>query len=176
MDFADQIVLNFFAAHRLEWLSFIMLSTTYLGSYVVVSGLVFLSALSFYVHKHGNRILPLLVSVCGSALSVYVLKNIFDRARPVVEAFYLEPSPSFPSGHATMAIALYGFLLYIIWKHDKHSFKKPFIVFLAILIILIGISRLYLGVHFISDVLAGYIIGFIWLLISIYLAEKKKIL
>jgi undecaprenyl-diphosphatase len=172
MQAIDQSVLSFFASNRIEWLSFLMLVITYSGSYVVVGGLTFLSAVSFYIHKHTARILPLLIAVGGSATTTYVLKHIFYRARPL-GSLYLETDSSFPSGHTTAAMALYGFLLYTIWKHDKHCLKNPLIIFLIILIALIGISRLYLGVHYLSDVLAGYAIGFIWLLLSIKLHKNN---
>jgi len=168
----DQVVLNFFVNNRVEWLAFVMLVITYCGSYLVVSGLAFLSAISFYIHKHTARILPLLVSVGGSAATTFILKNIFYRPRPM-EALYMETGSSFPSGHATAAMALYGFLLYTIWKHDKHYLKNSFIIFLSALIILIGASRLYLEVHYLSDVLAGYAVGFIWLLISARLHKNN---
>jgi len=178
MNFIDQSILNFFTNNRVEWLVFGMLIITYSGSYIVVSGLTFLSAISFYIHKHTARILPLFVAVAGSSITTYILKNIFNRARPL-GAIYPETDPSFPSGHATVAMALYGFILYTIWKHDKHYLKKPFIIFLAILITLIGVSRLYLGVHYFSDVLAGYAVGFIWLLLSIklhkYLLHREQV-
>lgn len=165
----DQLVLNFFVNSRVEWLSFIVLVITYCGSYIVVSGLTFLFAVSFYIHKHTARIFPLLVAVGGSTVTTYIIKHIFFRARPLAEALYLESGSSFPSGHATVAMALYGFLLYTIWKYDKHYLKKPLIIFLLILIVLIGVSRLYLGVHYLSDVLAGYAVGLIWLFMSIKL-------
>ena len=169
----DQIILNFLTENKTEWLSFLMLIITYSGSYLMVSGITFLSILSFYIHKHKNRILPLLISVSGSAITVFILKNIFGKARPA-EASYFEPTFSMPSGHAAIAVALYGFILYIIWKHDKHRLKNPFIIFLFVLIILIGFSRLYLGVHYLSDVLVGYLIGFLWLLISIIFSKLKN--
>lgn len=172
MNFLDQIVLNFFTDHRVEWLSFVMLIITYCGSYVIIGGLTLLSSVSFYINKHGARALAILVSVGGSAITVFILKQLFDRERPL-GAMYTELSSSFPSGHATFAMALYGFFLYTIWDHDKHHLKNPFITFLTILIILIGVSRLYLGVHYISDVLAGYIIGFGWLLISHSISKSK---
>jgi membrane-associated phospholipid phosphatase len=169
MNFIDQSILNLFVNHRVEWFTFVMFVITYCGSYLIIFGLTLLSAASFYIHKHTARILPLFMAVAGSAATTYLLKHIFFRARPIVEALYLETGSSFPSGHATATMALYGFLLYTIWKHDKHYLKKPLAVFLFILIILVGVSRLYLGVHYLSDVLVGYAIGFIWLLLSIKL-------
>lgn len=174
MQAIDQSVLNFFINIRVEWLSFLVLIITYCGSYVVISGLTLLSAISFYIYRHYQKILPLLVSVGGSAITVYLLKHLFYKARPLTEALYLETSSSFPSGHATLAMALYGFIFYTIWTHEKHHLKNPFIIFLGILIILVGASRLYLGVHYLSDVLIGYAIGLLWLWIS-HLISKLKI-
>ena len=170
MQFLDQNILIFFINQRIEWLTFIMLVITYAGSYIIITGVTLLSTISFYIHKHTNLIWPFLITVGGSALTTFFLKHIFSRARPL-GAFYLESSFSFPSGHATSAVALYGFLFYFIWSHDKHHLKNPFLMFLASLIILIGFSRLYLGVHYFSDVLAGYFVGLIWLFISVYFSN-----
>lgn len=167
----DQTVLNFFVSIRVEWLTFVMLVITYMGNTFMVCCLTFLSAISFYIHKHTARIFPFLVSVAGSSVTVFILKNIINRPRPI-GALILETDSSFPSYHATAAVALYGFLLYTIWKFDKHILKKPFVVFLFTLIFLIGLSRLYLGVHYLSDILAGYLIGLIWLLISIKIHKR----
>ncbi len=180
MNFIDQSVLAFFVANRFEWLSFLMLVITYSGGYMLVGGLALFSAISFYIHKHTDKILPLFVSVGGSALTVFVLKNIFYLARPL-EAVYLESGSSFPSGHATMAMALYGFLIYAIWSHsaeasrDKNrSLHKFLTIFLGILIVLVGASRLYLGVHYFSDVLGGFAIGLIWIIASVKLKNQLR--
>jgi membrane-associated phospholipid phosphatase len=170
MNFIDQNVLIFFANHRVEWISFVMMVITYSGSYLIVSSVTLLSAISFYVHKHTSRIFPFLVAVGGSAITTDLLKLIFQRARPPLNfMLYPETGFSFPSGHATAAMALYGFLFYIIWKHDKHYLKKPFMILLAVLITLVGVSRLYFGVHYLTDVLAGYAVGLIWIFLSIKL-------
>ena len=157
----DQIILNLFSQYRVEWLSFIMLTITYMGGYLMIGGLTTLSIISLYIHNKTKQILALLITVGGSAGTVYLLKNLFYKARPFTEMIYTETSSSFPSGHATLAMALYGFLIYTIWKHEKHPLQKPVIWVLAILILLVGISRLYLGVHYLSDVLVGFVIGFI---------------
>lgn len=174
MQVLDQNILDFFVNLRTEWLSFLMLVITYSGSYVLVGGLTCLTALSFFIHKHKFRILPLLIAVGGSAASVYFLKHIFYRARPLTEALYLESSSSFPSGHATMAMALYGFIFWAVYKFDHHKIKKIFLIFLGILIPLVGISRLYLGVHYLSDVLAGFAIGLFWLWLSHLIAKSES--
>lgn len=147
---------------------FLMLVVTYSGGYLVVAIVTLLSVGSFVIHKQAARIAPLFFSLVSSSAIVFLLKNVLGRARPE-GAIYLETTPSFPSWHATIAVALYGFLLYTTWKQDKHPLRDPLIYFLAILIILIGASRLYLGVHYLSDVLAGYAIGLLCLLSSLFL-------
>jgi undecaprenyl-diphosphatase len=165
MQTIDQSVLKFFVGMRVEWLTFVMLTITYLGNAVMVSVLTLLSGLSFYIHKHYTRILPLLISVGGTTLTTYVLKSLVNRPRPWA-IVYPEFTSSFPSYHAAAAVALYGFFLFTIWKHDKHYIKKSFMIFLFLIIILIGVSRLYLGEHYFSDVWVGYTIGAIWLFIG----------
>jgi undecaprenyl-diphosphatase len=98
-------------------------------------------------------------------------KFIFHRARPGV-AIYPENSFSFPSGHATIAVAFYGFLTYALIRSSKKWKRKINIFFVGfILIFLIGFSRLYLGVHYFSDVWGGYLAGAIWLIIAISFSE-----
>jgi hypothetical protein len=112
---------------------------------MVVTLVSILTILAFVLHKHAKRIKPFIIALAGTTASVYLLKLIFGLKRPEY-AVYVESSPSFPSGHAATAMVLYGFLLLTAWKHDKHHLKNPLIFGLAILILLVGISRLYLGV------------------------------
>jgi len=170
MESLNQSILSFFVGVRTDWLNFTVMVITYAGSYMIIIGLTVLSGISFFIHKHYARILPLLIVVGGSAATTYTLKHFFYEARPLA-ALYFESGSSFPSGHATAAMALYGFLLFTIWKHDNHCLKKGFIFFLIILIALVGMSRLYLGVHYLTDVLAGYTIGLIWLFAGAKLHE-----
>jgi len=144
---------------------FIFLTITYSAGFLVVGIVTILTALSFLIHRHKHRILPLLITVLGSAASVWIIKHIFDVPRPE-GAFYLESTPAFPSGHAALAMALYGFLALTIYKHDKHPLQKPAIWLLSLLVLLVGASRLYLGVHYLSDVLVGYIIGLAWIFVA----------
>lgn len=170
----DQNVLMFFAANRAEWLTLFFRAATFLGEFSVIAFLSILSVYHFYSKKHSEKIKSFVISIAGSAITVFFIKHIFFRARPVLEAIYPETGSSFPSGHATMAMAFYGFLFYTILKAKWHPLKKIFLVASPLLIILIGLSRLYLGVHYLSDVLAGYAIGFIWILISFAFSKKEN--
>lgn len=103
-----------------------------------------------------------------------ILKLIFLRSRPSDINLIIETGYSFPSGHAMISLAIYGLLVYILFKSD-YKFKNIMIVILIILIILIGISRIYLGVHYTSDVIAGFIISLSYLLFFIeYIYPKIK--
>jgi len=88
---------------------------------------------------------------------------------------YVETSYSFPSGHATIAVAFYGFLIYVVWRNTKSWTYKINLLFAGLVIIAaIGFSRLYLGVHFLSDVLSGYLLGLLWLIISVSMVEWRN--
>ena len=113
-------------------------------------------------------------ALIGAAVSAYWMKALVERARPsgLIPTF-VEPSFSFPSGHATIAVVLYGFIAFVLC--ELHPKMKPAIVTAAAIFILaIGFSRLYLGVHFPSDVIAGYSLGGLWLLLGIEIAERFR--
>ena len=95
-----------------------------------------------------------------------ILKRIVQRPRPTEYRIIDEKGYSFPSGHSMASVAFYGFLIYLIYKKVKNpKLKWIFILLLSILIILIGSSRIYLGVHYTSDVLAGFFVSTSYLLV-----------
>lgn len=168
----DKNLLQFFINIRTEEISFFVLIITYFGSITTTFTVTTLSCLSFYIHKEKKEIHRLLISVLGSTFTVFIIKILIERPRPL-EALYIESTPAFPSAHAAIAMSLYGFLLWHVHKQKKQRFKALLITTLAILIILLGTSRLYLGVHYLSDVLAGYFVGFMWLLASLGYSKSK---
>ena len=118
-------------------------------------------------------IIPFIFVVAGSELITFLGKILFQRPRPGGIIFSIWDF-SFPSGHATAAIAFYGFLAYILNKLSHGKFRLLIIVVTLLLAGFVGYSRLYLGVHYVSDVLAGYAVGLVFLLIGIYFAEKRS--
>jgi undecaprenyl-diphosphatase len=119
-----------------------------------------------------------LIAVTGSEAFAYLGKLVFHRPRPEM-AVYAEHSFSFPSGHATIAVAFYGFVGYLLMRFSQSWSRKVNIFFATILIIIaIGFSRVYLGVHYISDVWSGYLVGAMWLIIAVsfseWLRHKKR--
>lgn len=104
----------------------------------------------------------------------YVLKILFSRTRPVDINLIVETGFSFPSGHAMMSLGIYGFLIYLLLLSDKNKISKIIgTCFLILLIFLIGISRIYLGVHYATDVIAGFVISASYLLLFIRFIYPK---
>lgn len=142
--------------------------------------LMFLSLVLIIVLK--DRLMKVIIPInllASALINNILLKLIFKRERPI-DMLVQEKGYSFPSGHSFVAVAFYGFLIYLIINSNWN--KKVKIVsslFLTVLILLIGISRIYLGVHYPSDVTAGFIGGTIYLIIFIEIIkgvvyEKKK--
>lgn len=103
-----------------------------------------------------------------------LLKNIFVRTRPEDIGLITEVGYSFPSGHSMVSLAYYGFFIYLIYHMNiKHNRKIMYCLLLALLTLLIGVSRIYLGVHYASDVLAGFACSMAYLIIYIKLFYKK---
>ena len=101
------------------------------------------------------------------------LKIIVQRPRPTEYRIINETGYSFPSGHSMVSMAFYGFLIYLIYKNIKNKyFKISLMLILSILIIMIGISRIYLGVHYTSDVCAGFLVSLSYLIIYMNFANK----
>ena len=106
----------------------------------------------------------------------YVIKVIIKRDRPNILRLIKIGEYSFPSGHAMISMGVYGYLIYLIYKKVKNPYIKYLgIIILSLLIILIGISRIYLGVHYFSDVVAGYTLSLIYLIIFIRVRRKYNV-
>jgi undecaprenyl-diphosphatase len=149
----------------------VFIALTSLGVVQVVAPLLLASMVLLWLWQRPMLILPLLVSSVGASLFTFMGKLAFHRPRPM-EAVLLEKSYSFPSGHATIAVALYGFIGYVLIRSAGGLKRQVNIFFVtAVLILLIGLSRIILGVHYVSDVWAGYLVGALWLIIGISLSE-----
>lgn len=120
----------------------------------------------------------MLVNVAGAWLLNYLLKAVFQRQRPALEQLTAETGFSFPSAHAMVGVAFYGYLIYLCVRFLWKPWNKVCAVLLTLLIVAIGISRIYLGVHYASDVVAGLLCGTAWVLIFVSLVgrvnEKKS--
>lgn len=168
----DHQLNNWLIAIRTESLNKLMLLITDLAEAKTVLILVFLTGLWLLKKRYTNYVWPLLIVSGGDFLSSAIGKIFFHRPRPL-QAVYLEKMYSFPSSHASIAVAFFGFLTYIIWQKTQKQWLKNTVIFTWIIFcLLIGFTRLYLGVHYLSDVIGGYLIGIFWLLLGIWITKK----
>lgn len=148
---------------------------TLFGESLVIVLFTLIASLILFLYKQKWNLLGLWFAVVGSEGFTFLIKIIFDRPRPM-NAVFLETSASFPSAHATVAVAFYGFIAYLLMRKIKQKKYRVFITLSGLtLIALIGFSRLYLGVHYMSDVLVGYLIGFLWLALGIRITRRSGI-
>ena len=170
--FDNQIIAYVQGLESDSWTRFMKLFT-WIGSQlpVVVILLATLLFLYFVLH-HRSELVFLLVVVGGSALLNLLLKELFRRDRPSLHRLIEETGFSFPSGHSMAAFSLYGAIVFLIWKHIPYLLGRIAVIVIgACLILTIGVSRIYLGVHYPSDVLGGYLISACWLTASIWLYQ-----
>jgi undecaprenyl-diphosphatase len=175
----DNIVISKIQGMESPPITQVMLFFTWLGStpqvlVISVTTMLFL----FFGLKHRKELLLFLVSGSGSVLLNVLLKVKFSRQRPTLHRLIEETGYSFPSGHSMAAFTLYFTIAFLIWKHMPNTFSRVFTILAsAFLIVIIGISRIYLGVHFPSDVVGAYFISGCWSAVCImtyqYLLEYK---
>ena len=164
----DSIVYNFISKFINNNLTYVVNFITFLGSATMVISITIL-ALIILKNKRIGIFMALdliLITICQ-----HILKPIFGRIRPNILQLVEETSYSFPSGHSLTAMAFYGFIIYLLYKSNL-KYKKLYITLISILILLIGLSRVYLGVHFITDVLGGFTFSLFYLIIYITLIKK----
>ena len=149
---------------------------TNLGSAVF---LIALTIILIIVIKNKKIGLSIFLNLSFVTILNQLLKRILQRPRPNEFRIIEETGYSFPSGHSMVSMAFYGYLIYLIYKYVKNKYIKwGLITLLSILIVSIGTSRIYLGVHYTSDVLGGFLIAVSYLIIYIsgvnkFLIEKK---
>ena len=130
--------------------------------------------LLFFLYKKKKRLAIRLVVIALSSLSLkIILKLLFNRPRPGNPLLEQVSGLSFPSGHAMLGVTFYG-LIILILLHEMNStwWRNVIIGLIVILILMIAFSRVYLRVHYISDVISGLAVGFIWLTLSLFMIEK----
>ncbi|MBC5776010.1 phosphatase PAP2 family protein [Pontibacter sp. KCTC 32443] len=172
---ADQKFTDLLYSMRSDWLSITMFALTQLGEQLAVFVIGGIATLIFLFRKRYWAIIAFWLAMGGVGLSVRFAKTFISRARPADVAYYEVEHYSFPSGHATTAMALFGLLAYFLYRHNNSGPYRTLIAWpTAILILLVSFSRIYLGVHFLSDVLAGMLLGLLWMLVGVSLEEVMQ--
>lgn len=142
---------------------------SFLGS---IKGLIVVSFFLVFILKSNKQRIFLFLDLIGSGLIINITKNIFLRERPIIGQNLLADY-SFPSGHTFIAITFYGFLLYLVMKNKESNYKRLKEGVLLFLIITIPLSRLILGVHYLTDVLGGITLGLAYLFFLIIMYESN---
>jgi undecaprenyl-diphosphatase len=160
----DEAALRWISTHHSTALDSAMLDITVLGTSTVVMMIVCVAALFLTLTRHKYSALLLLVATVGGMILDTILKLQFDRPRPHVFTWGTHASmSSFPSGHAMSATIVYSTVAYLAARLQKRRWAHWLtLLAAAVVILLIALSRVYLGVHYPSDVLAGAIIGLAW--------------
>lgn len=173
MSWLDNKAYRFFMGFKNETLTSIMKCITFFASvkFVVIATIVI--AIIMLIMKWW-KILPIIISVL-THLPAYSMKYLFKRSRPGESLWLVKESGySFPSGHSMIVIFFYGTIIYLMNKYN-FKFKKIFTAIFGTLIIMVPISRIYLGVHYFSDVIGGLLLASSLLLfLSIFYDKKIK--
>ena len=177
----DEAVVEWARGRTSRWLDWLAFAGAALGSGVATWIVLGVGSAFLWVTRHHISVLLLWVSLLGGRLLSEELKALFDRPRPRPLNWDLElfgrpvvfpASPSFPSGHAVTSIVVFGTLAYLIIRLEPTvRMRRWTLALTGGIILLIGLSRIYLGVHYPSDVLAGYLAGFVWATFSVFSIE-----
>lgn len=178
---ADELVLfdrtlnQWLGAVRAEPFIEIFTWITSFGSSATLIAVTLVATAFLWVHQRRHCVLPLWITVVGAQATTYLGKFALDRARPEFVTGVTALTPSFPSGHATGAMAVYDFIAFLIVRElPRRRDRFDVIYWSLVLIAAVRFSRIYLSVHYPSDVAAGFLIGGFWLLVGIMLTGLRS--
>ncbi|MBB5158663.1 phosphatase PAP2 family protein [Saccharopolyspora phatthalungensis] len=174
----DPVVEGFAVAHRTYWLSAGMQVVTWLGSGVVLVPIL-LVATAFLLATRGavRAAVEIWAAYLGGVALYTTIKAVIDRPRPpVAELITQAGGAAYPSGHATQAIATWGMLALVLTRTYPPRARAATLVAASLIVLVVGVSRIYLGAHWLTDVLAGYALGGAWIafLLAIRLAAQRS--
>ncbi|WP_168058315.1 phosphatase PAP2 family protein [Candidatus Manganitrophus noduliformans] len=173
--FFDQALARALREHATPTALRVFSAITWLGNVSVLAALGIAVGLLLVVLRRKFLLAGWMTALMGGGLLNVALKALFRRARPVLPSpFVTESGWSFPSGHAMGALIAYGMLAYVLVILFNGRGRRWIVLTAALLVLLIGASRMYLGVHYFSDVIAGYVAGMAWLATCIAGAEIAR--
>jgi undecaprenyl-diphosphatase len=173
----DDAVMRWMGAHQSANVQNFMIEVTSLGTGEVVAMTVLIAGLFLWLNRHKHSAALLVVATLGGLLLNNLLKIGFDRPRPHLFEWGTRAfSSSFPSGHAMNAVIVYSTVAYLAARLQRNAASRVLTMLLALaLIALICVSRLYLGVHYPSDIIAGIVIGLAWAAFCMAVLEAAQL-
>ncbi|MBI2022486.1 phosphatase PAP2 family protein [Candidatus Daviesbacteria bacterium] len=176
--FFDPPLTKFFQSFQIFFgFDFLMKFMTLVGDIKPASLILVILVVLFGLFRLWREGIILFLSVFGAAVLTTVLKELVARSRPdpnlILQIGHIENGYSFPSGHVLTSMGLYGFLLFLTFtKLKKGNLRTILISVLMLFLILMGLSRIYLGAHWFSDTLGSYLLGMIWLFTVVQIYQK----
>ena len=170
----DRHVFATILPHITDMRTTIMVWFSFMGSSAfLLPANILLAAYFLFVVRHRWYSIRVPVISLGSFLVMSGLKLVFHRPRPLDPVYEAARGFSYPSGHAMSAMTFYGLLIFLVFDKIRNKTMRWLLAFLLVaLIFLIGFSRVYLRVHYASDVLAGFSLGLIWLVLTLWVINK----
>jgi undecaprenyl-diphosphatase len=171
----DKAMVSFFNSMASSYPTYPAFFITNLASVPFITMLILILIFGLFLKKRYNDIFLILFSVFGGNILNFTAKFLFERARPLVKSpVDHEIGYSFPSNHSMLSVLFYGILIYLIFRYFKNKWVKTALIILLVLIILaVGTSRIYLGVHYPSDVMGGYSLGIARICICIMIYKNQ---
>lgn len=172
----DHNVFKWLEQHVNPFNTTVMEFITFLGTHTfLIPANLLLICYFLFIRRHRWYSIKVVAISLSSTAMMFLLKAFFSRARPLTPLLKPALGYSFPSGHSFVSFAFYGLLIYLAYKYlENVALKWLVILCLSALILLIGFSRIYLRVHYTSDVLAGFSIGIIWLTFSLWILNRME--
>ncbi|WP_201596866.1 phosphatase PAP2 family protein [Psychrobacter vallis] len=169
----DNRIIDFFESIKTPTLDGIYFLITEMGSVWFLTSLSVLVVLWLWFKvKDKWGVFFFIIAMGGNGALNWILKQVYERGRPSINEAIDAIGFSFPSGHSMGSLVFYGFIFYLVVRSaQKKSMKIMAFIFLGTLILLIGMSRIYLGAHFPSDVIAGFLAGTVWLILCLLALE-----
>jgi len=172
IDAFDTAVYNLVTIKKNDTVTSIYKFITFFGSTKLMVALAIFCLVIFHKNKKGAFVT---VGLIISTIVNNIIKPIVRRQRPLKLMMVEESTFSFPSGHTMASVTMYGLFIYLVWQSNLNKkLKVLFTILLTLLIIAIGLSRIYLGAHYASDVIASVIVSTVWLIIYISFVKNKK--
>lgn len=173
----DTIIYNLIIFKMNNLITSIYKVITFFGSTLFIILLCVFFLILFIILKKKNYGLIITSVLVISTIFNNLIKVIICRERPDVLKLVVENTFSYPSGHTMASVSMYGILMYLVLKSNMNKkLKITLSIILGILPIIIGMSRIYLGAHFATDIIGGFILSIILLLIETYIIDKKNLL